>query len=560
MTIKPGCCCASGGGGGSSLDRVAPTVVVGNVPAGDSAVAYSSDGFEYTPDTGNGAGIAAAIALLGPDGGRVYIRRGEYDFNAGGGPAGPLAVPANVTMQGEGVGSTVITGLAIGNQGVFSLGASCQVLDMTLVSDTADVSAIGSSGVVQTATGAVLRNLAITVAAAATGAMRAAVSVTAGASATPVVMDAVVVTAATKTGSAAPTVGVRAVGGAYVEMTNCTFTGGDVAISADRSYVKASNIEATDFAVSAVLRTNSTFASTASGEFSLSNFRFVADATGGANVIDATWGGVQIVNGAISTSGATALNAGIRFSEPSENYPDGMSIANVSVENGVWGALFEYVGNVQITGLRVTPTTTGGVAAGGVRAFSSGNVAIDALSVGFVRGTGYGVDVQTSSNVRINNSSILLYGAAGAYGVRFRGVGDCHVHGTLFYSYAPNGGNLIVIEQPSVSVQGCRLVSLDNSAVAQVRVIDATNVVISNNILTASSRNFGKIYLENSSSCVVNGNNVQSAVGQPGIVLDATSTFNNVVGNYCQGSTNGGVNPAVTDNGTDNNVQANHGS
>ena len=92
-------------GGGGGLDRFAPKYLVGNVPAGDSAVAYSTDGFVYIPDPGDGSGIAAA--LTGPDGpGDVYIRPGLYDLGLGTEPV-PLVILANTRVQGAG-GSTII--------------------------------------------------------------------------------------------------------------------------------------------------------------------------------------------------------------------------------------------------------------------------------------------------------------------------------------------------------------------------------------------------------------------------------------------------------------------
>lgn len=106
MTIKS-CCCGSGGGG---LDRLAPTIVVGNVPAGDSATSYSSGGFIYIPDVGDGAGIEAALTAIDAagEGGTVYVRRGTYDFNLAGSPTAPLAVGPGVTLAGEGSGTLLI--------------------------------------------------------------------------------------------------------------------------------------------------------------------------------------------------------------------------------------------------------------------------------------------------------------------------------------------------------------------------------------------------------------------------------------------------------------------
>lgn len=92
-----------GGAGG----RFAPKYLVGNVPAGDSNVASSVDGFVYIPDPGDGTGIA--LALTQPDGpGDVYIRPGEYERTAGVlGSVEPLVIPVGVRVMGAGF-STLI--------------------------------------------------------------------------------------------------------------------------------------------------------------------------------------------------------------------------------------------------------------------------------------------------------------------------------------------------------------------------------------------------------------------------------------------------------------------
>jgi hypothetical protein len=70
-------------------------------------VAAQAAPFQYISDTGNGAGIAAALAAAsaGP-GGWVHIRRGLYDLGAAGAPALPLAVPG-LRVTGDGC-STII--------------------------------------------------------------------------------------------------------------------------------------------------------------------------------------------------------------------------------------------------------------------------------------------------------------------------------------------------------------------------------------------------------------------------------------------------------------------
>ncbi len=97
------------GGGAPGLaaivDRFAPKYLVGNVPAGDSALAYSQDGFNYLPDPGDGSAIAAALVAASLAGGLgdVWIRPGLYTLTAGG-----LTVPAGVRVMGAG-DSTVLS-------------------------------------------------------------------------------------------------------------------------------------------------------------------------------------------------------------------------------------------------------------------------------------------------------------------------------------------------------------------------------------------------------------------------------------------------------------------
>lgn len=129
------------GGGPAAQDRFWPRYLVGNVPAGDSPVAYSVAGFDYIPDLGNGAGIAAALALAVADPGVVGVRRGSYDLNAAGAPVVPFSVPAGTIVQGMGpyiVGLNQPTGQIIardeGDQGVFSIdGNGAQVRDIMII-------------------------------------------------------------------------------------------------------------------------------------------------------------------------------------------------------------------------------------------------------------------------------------------------------------------------------------------------------------------------------------------------------------------------------------------
>jgi len=94
-----------GGGGGTPVggDHFAPTILVGNTPAGDPAVANAAP-FRYIPDIGDGAGISLALAELAaaPAGGWLHIRRGTYDLGLGTSPALPLVVSGcRVTGDGD---------------------------------------------------------------------------------------------------------------------------------------------------------------------------------------------------------------------------------------------------------------------------------------------------------------------------------------------------------------------------------------------------------------------------------------------------------------------------
>ena len=103
---------AGGGPPPAGPDRFAPKYLVGNVPAGDSNVAYSSGGFVYFPDPGDGSGIAAALAAAGlAGGGDVHIRPGEYRLTGG-----QLDVPARTLVSGAGPSTRIV-----GKRGAFRL-------------------------------------------------------------------------------------------------------------------------------------------------------------------------------------------------------------------------------------------------------------------------------------------------------------------------------------------------------------------------------------------------------------------------------------------------------
>ena len=85
-----------------SIDRFAPRYLVGNVPNGDDSNAYSTGGFSYFPDPGDGTGIVAALTAAAAKAGRVYVRSGTYNISQ------ILVVPDNTELCGEGLSTRLI--------------------------------------------------------------------------------------------------------------------------------------------------------------------------------------------------------------------------------------------------------------------------------------------------------------------------------------------------------------------------------------------------------------------------------------------------------------------
>jgi len=141
VTIRTGNC--SGGG----TDRFAPTIIVGNVPEGDSAVPYNYGGFRYIPDIGDGAGIAAAVTALSGLGltGVIHARRGVYDLNQPTSPAVAYSLAGGVSIVGDGQHATIIQGRLEGEQSIFEVfggGSSIQDLGLSVPVPTGAVSGV----------------------------------------------------------------------------------------------------------------------------------------------------------------------------------------------------------------------------------------------------------------------------------------------------------------------------------------------------------------------------------------------------------------------------------
>lgn len=133
----------------TDVHRFAPTIVVGNTPAGDPVLATAAP-FQYIADIGDGAGIAAAFAAAAAAGAGawVHIRRGTYDLGLGGSPALPLAI-AGFRVTGDGA-STGIT-MSTADRRVFALtsvppgtGVAAELADLSIVWKSA---LAGASGV-----------------------------------------------------------------------------------------------------------------------------------------------------------------------------------------------------------------------------------------------------------------------------------------------------------------------------------------------------------------------------------------------------------------------------
>jgi hypothetical protein len=152
---------AAGPPGPPGQDRFAPKYLVGS-PTDTAAALAGVGGFWFFPDTGDGAGIAAALAQ--PNGiGDVWIRPGTFDLGSGA-VLTPLAVPANCIVRGAGIGVTTIIGRAVGDQGVFVLSPYASLRDMSISSPAPTGATAGSTAVVRCLGVATTEDLAITIA------------------------------------------------------------------------------------------------------------------------------------------------------------------------------------------------------------------------------------------------------------------------------------------------------------------------------------------------------------------------------------------------------------
>jgi hypothetical protein len=120
----------------ADADRFAPKYLVGG-PSDTAAALAGTQGFWFFPDTGDGAGIEAALSAAGVLAGDVYIRPGTFDLT--GVASLPLVVPADVRVVGAGSTTVLTHSFSSGPGTVFQLGAGAELRDMKIeVTDTGD--------------------------------------------------------------------------------------------------------------------------------------------------------------------------------------------------------------------------------------------------------------------------------------------------------------------------------------------------------------------------------------------------------------------------------------
>jgi len=127
--------------GPAAADHFAPTLVVGNVIAGDPAAAQAAP-FQYVPDPGDGTGIAAALAAVPAGGGWVHIRRGTYTLAAG---VLPLTLPSGCRVTGDGPGATILVARA-DDRRVFAVGVGAANCELSEIGFTLPAAAVGAAG------------------------------------------------------------------------------------------------------------------------------------------------------------------------------------------------------------------------------------------------------------------------------------------------------------------------------------------------------------------------------------------------------------------------------
>lgn len=142
-------------------DHFEATIVVGNTPNGDPAVAQTG-AFRYIPDPGDGTGIATAIdeALLAGTPTRIRIRPGTYDLSVGLGAGSfslPFALTGPIRLEGSGSPSglagtapTLLTmGSSLAARSIFTVDSGAQLSDLLIILPGATAAASAGTSVVR---------------------------------------------------------------------------------------------------------------------------------------------------------------------------------------------------------------------------------------------------------------------------------------------------------------------------------------------------------------------------------------------------------------------------
>lgn len=555
------------GGAFATQDRFAPTFLVGNTAAGDSNVPYNLDGFNYYPDTGNGAQLALALAAAAAaPHGRVYIRRGTYDLGSAGAPATPLVVASSVAVQGEG-DATIIQSSLI-NQGVFNvtgIGASIEQLTITAA---ASATSAGSAAVVRVGAGDVtLADLRITFGtdgnAAGPTPLRRGIDLV---NAPSVRLENIGIRVTAGTGSQVdPSIGIGA-NNALLIARSITITDGDHAIVMDN--------------------TTSTFQ------------QLVATGWNERGLLLTTGGTLTMVTGRLRSNSNATQTFGI------EAAGDGHTLIDVDVINlAVVGlprlgiGFTDNGGNVRVDNCRVTGEWFIGIQLG-----TPSSTALDNSSVTNcrVQARSVGVEVPQDSvgcnvsNNQIECSDFAPSGPAVTAGILIgAGTGSRHVvagNRIDMSSSAPglpfwgidNGssqstfeGNTIVSQERCIRTTGERNIvdgntletaSIDSAAGGHcIEVLSASlYTTVNGNVCLTTATPYAETLIEYAGDYGTCSNNItrvtfaQAPVETPGIRLTAQSLNCNAIGNVCRGTTL----PAsiVADAGSGNNVSNNVGA
>jgi len=540
----------SPGGGGQGPpgppgpDHFAPKYLVGNVPAGDDPVAFSLNGFEYIPDPGDGTGIA--FALTQPNGpGDVWIRPGTYDLGAGPVVA-PLVIPAGVRVQGAGF-TTNLVARAAGNQGVFAVGASASLRDLT-IDAAASPASLGSDAVVLVAQGASLRDLSIQFATDPAGQLREGIRFVAPPLIPPPyrVTDLlnVRVTTTTTTGAASPTRCLNLLPNAFVGSRDVSLDGGDIGIDLDGGI----------FVGYLVLISR----------WSLFGIRHISGAGGAVRIDEAlvaaaagsTGIGVQLASGghvlrSVSIQGSGVGNIGLYLFDATS------TISSIEIDDI---QVFGFDTCVQMGD--VAPVQDVSVVNS---FFSGGRFGIVLLNSASDTCHLKGNTIRTSVPQGSSGRSIWTQGAQH----EIEGNHILHLNGNMNDSAVVlessrttfKGNTVAFSDDLGITVQGTRVVLNGNEITADASVSRSVQVDAGNNHVTVvgntiSQPNTNDVIRVDSNLNVVSSNSIEKTQAAPNVAGILLAGDNNTcIGNVVEGASGG----AVTDSGVGNDIAHNVG-